>query len=207
METGIIISDIFRYAWRQTKSQQWILSGLLIGYIILLFTLGIFAAPMRSSLLGDIIVNILSLLLSCLFSLGYTKNIFQALDGEEPQFSAFVEQSKKIVNCLMASLIFSLMVVAGLFLFILPGIYLIVRLQFFMAFITEESCNAKDSLLMSWRITKGQEMPLFILLTCMLGLLSLGVILLVVGIFITAPLAYMAYAYAFRKLNNPSMIV
>lgn len=203
MEPRIVMSEIFGYAWRQTKSQLWILSGLLIGYSILSFTLGIFASPMQESQSGIIVINILSLLLSSLFSLGYTRNIFQALDGEEPQFSAYVQQSKNVVNYIIAALLMTLIVFIGLVLFILPGIYLIIRLQFFLPFITEENCGAVESLKRSWEITKGAEIPLFVLLACMIGFLSLGLILLVVGVFVTIPLVSLAYAYVFRKLNRP----
>ena len=94
MEPKFILSDVFKAAWKGTRSQLWILAGLLIGYGILFFTLVAFAMPMQSSMAGMIVVNVISVLFSCLFSLGYMKNIFQALDGEEPQFSAYGQQTR-----------------------------------------------------------------------------------------------------------------
>ena len=105
MEPKFIISEVFSTAWKGTKSQLWILAGLLIGYCILSFTLTAFAMPMQSSIIGKIIVNVISALFSIIFSLGYMKNIFQALDGEEPQFSAYGQQTKNIITYFLASLI------------------------------------------------------------------------------------------------------
>ena len=113
MEPKFIISEVFSTAWKGTKSQLWILAGLLIGYCILSFTLTAFAMPMQSSIIGKIIVNVISALFSIIFSLGYMKNIFQALDGEEPQFSAYGQQTKNIITYFLASLITGFVVLAG----------------------------------------------------------------------------------------------
>ena len=115
MEPKFIISEVFSTAWKGTKSQLWILAGLLIGYCILSFTLTAFAMPMQSSMIGKIIVNVISALFSIIFSLGYMKNIFQALDGEEPQFSAYGQQTKNIITYFLASLITGFVVLAGFF--------------------------------------------------------------------------------------------
>ena len=199
MEPKFIISEVFSTAWKGTKSQLWILAGLLIGYCILSFTLTAFAMPMQSSIIGKIIVNVISALFSIIFSLGYMKNIFQALDGEEPQFSAYGQQTKNIITYFLASLITGF--------FIIPGIYLALRLQFFQAFIIEENAGIIESLHKSWEITKGQALPLFILALVMIGILILGCILFGIGIFVAVPLIYMMYGYVFRKLNTPLQIL
>ena len=150
------------------------------------------------------IVNVISALFSIIFSLGYMKNIFQALDGEEPQFSAYGQQTKNIITYFLASLITGFVVLAGFLFFIIPGIYLALRLQFFQAFIIEENAGIIESLHKSWEITKGQVLPLFILALVMIGILILGCILFGIGIFVAVPLIYMMQCYTFRKLNTIS---
>ena len=187
MEPKFILSDVFKAAWKGTRSQLWILAGLLIGYGILFFTLVAFAMPMQSSMAGMIVVNVISVLFSCLFSLGYMKNIFQALDGEEPQFSA--------------SVLVGAIVLIGCTLFILPGIYLALRLQFFWAAIVEERAGAIESIRRSWEITRGQLPSLLLLAITLFGIVLLGCILFGIGLFVAVPLVYMMYGYAFRKLT------
>ena len=46
------------------------------------------------------------------------------MDGEEPQFSAYGQQSRKIFTYLIASIIMGIAVAIGIFLLIVPGIYL-----------------------------------------------------------------------------------
>lgn len=207
MEAKFTVSDVFRTSWKCTKSQIWVLAGLLIGYIILSFTLSMFAIPAQSSKVALVVVNLISAILSILFTLGYMKNLFQTLDGIEPQFSAYGQQSRKIVTYFLASLLMTLIVLIGLCIFILPGIYLALRLQFYQAFIVEEDAGVLDSLKRSWKITEGQTLPLLLLLLAMCGIILVGVILFMVGVLFAVPVAYMMYCEAFRKLNTPLQII
>ena len=210
MKQTIVISEILKTSWQSLKSQLWILVGLLIGYMIISFTLSAFAGPTSptSFSIGRIIVvYLLSMIIGLIFSLGYLKNLFQTLDGIEPQFSAYGQQARKILTYFVASILVSIVVSIGFMLLIIPGVYLALRLQFFAAFIVEEDAGIIDSIQRSWKITEGQVLPLFVLLLTMIGLIILGAILLLVGVFVTAPLVYMMYCTSFRKLNTSLLII
>lgn len=204
MEPKFMISEVFGTSWKHTKSQIWVLVGLFIGFSILSMIVTLFGMPAQGSIVGRVIVQIVSLLISCIFMLGYVKNIFQALDGEEPQFSAYGQQSRKIITYLIANILFSIAVCIGMVLLIIPGIYLYLRLQFFTAFIVEENCGIIESLQKSWNMTQGQTLPLFLLLLTMIGTAIVGCILFFVGFFVAVPLIYMMQCYTFRKLNTIS---
>lgn len=207
MEPKFSISEVCSTSWQRTKTQIWVLAGLLIGMTIISFTLGVFAMPMQTSIVGRVVTNLVSYVISIIFSLGYMKNIFQALDGEEPQFSAYGQQARKTITYFVASLFMGIIVTFGLCLFIIPGIYLALRLQFYAALIVEDDAGIIESLKRSWEITNGQGMSLFMLMLAMIGICILGLILLGIGIFIAIPLIYMMYCYVFRKLNAPLQII
>ena len=133
MEPKFMISEVFGTSWKYTKSQIWVLVGLFIGYFILSSIISLFGMPAQGSMVGKIIVNLISAVISSAFMLGYIKNLFQTMDGEEPQFSAYGQQSRKIFTYLIASIIMGIAVAIGIFLLIVPGIYLAIRLQFYSA--------------------------------------------------------------------------
>ena len=203
MVRKFLISDVLRVAWKGYISQIWILTGLLIGYVIVSLAINLYIPyPLHGTVSATgIVLTLLSLVFSLLFSLGYTKNMFQTLDGEEPQFSAYGRESRKIFTGLFAGLIYTIIVIVGLALLILPGYYLAIRLQFFYASIVEENTGIIASLKRSWEITKGLEAPLFLLLLVEKGLVLLGLICFVIGIFMAAPLVGMINCYVFRKLT------
>lgn len=122
MEPKFMISEVFGTSWKYTKSQIWVLVGLFIGYFILSSIISLFGMPAQGSMVGKIIVNLISAVISSAFMLGYIKNLFQTMDGEEPQFSAYGQQSRKIFTYLIASIIMGIAVAIGIFLLIVPGI-------------------------------------------------------------------------------------
>ncbi|WP_080904468.1 glycerophosphoryl diester phosphodiesterase membrane domain-containing protein [Parabacteroides sp. Marseille-P3160] len=207
MKQQIVISEALKAAWKSLKEQIWILVGLLVGYTIIYFLLNIFTPTNEVGAPKGItggVMYFVSFAFTTLFYLGYIKNLFQALDGEEPQFSAYGQQSGKILKGMITSILYSLIMVIGLCLLIIPGIYLGLRLQFAFYFIVEENTGILDSLKKSWTITKGQVFPLFLLLLVGIGIVILGIIALGIGVFVAIPLIFMASCYVFRKLNAPA---
>ena len=198
-----ILSDVLRGSWKGLISQIWLLAGLLIGYVIISFALTVFIpAPAQGTIsLTGMAIMLVSLVFSLLFSLGYTQNMFQTLDGEEPQFSAYGLQASKGLTFLVAYLIYTIIVTVGVALLVVPGIYLAVRLQFFVASIVEEDTGITASLKRSWEITKGQMKPLLLLLLVSIGFTVLGLAFFVIGIFFISPFIGLMYCYVFRKLT------
>jgi uncharacterized membrane protein len=203
METKFTITEVLNASWTALKSQIWILVGLFIGYAILYSVISLLLLPAMSSVALRFIVNLLLYVISLIFSLGYIKNLFQALDGEEPQFSAYEQQARKIGTCFVAALISGILIFIGTLLLIIPGVYLALRLQFYNQFIVEEDAGIIESLQKSWDITKDQVLPLLLLFLAMLGICLAGFILLGVGIFVAAPLVMLMVCCTFRKLNSP----
>ena len=119
MKSKFTISNVLRTSWSTLLSQIWILAGLLIGYILLSFILSAIGTTLSSSGTGTFLINLLGLVISLIFMLGYTKNAFQALDGDEPRFSAYGQQARKILTYFVASIL------GGLAYLILAGILLV----------------------------------------------------------------------------------
>lgn len=207
MEEKLIYSDIFKAAWKGLKSQFWLLVGLLIGFTIIYSLLYIFSLPEKGEAMkiSGIVVSILAWFLYGLFVMGYLKNCLQTLDGEEPQFSAYGQVSQKLLSFLVASIIYSVIVLIGTALLVLPGIYLALRLQFFLASMVDENTGIIESLKRSWEITRGQTLPLFILMLIMILISIVGSLALFVGVFIASPLIILMYGYTYRKLTAPAI--
>ena len=206
MEDKIVYPDIFKTAWRGLMSQFWLLVGLIIGFTIIFSLLIIFTIPEKITTFGikDIVVGIIGMLLSGLFWMGYLKNCMQTLDGEEPQFSAYGQVSRKLPAFIATCILFYLIVIIGSFFLIIPGIYLGIRLQFYLAFIVEDNCGIIESFKKSWNLTKGLSIKLIVLWLIMMLISFVGSIALFVGIFIAVPLIILMYGYTFRKLTEPA---
>lgn len=207
METKFTISEVLKTSWQALKSQIWILVGLFIGYYILVLIFSFLLVPAMTSITGMIVGYIIIGVFGYIFMLGYTKNMFQAYDGEEPQFSAYGQQAPKILTFFVAALLMGIAVSIGSIFLVIPGIYLSLRLQFFAAFIIEEDAGIIESFKKSWELTKGQVLQLFLVLLLMMGISIVGILLFVVGVFVAAPLNFMIYCAVFRQLNTPMQVI
>ena len=196
MNTTFSISEELSKSWETFKKHAWIFIGLFVGYAIV-------------SVLVSLIPfgRILTLIVDSIFALGFTRIIFQAIDGEEPQFSAFGQESGKCLKQIGASLLIGLLVLVGLILLVVPGIYVALRLQFVTAVIVEENLGVIDSLKRSWEMTDGHVLQLFLLSLAILGLIIAGVICLGIGILVAAPVAQILTMYVYRKINAPSEMI
>ncbi len=203
MEAKFNLTEVVKTSWEALKSQIWILIGLMIGMGIISLIINFLSISVQGSILASLVVAIISLAISGIFGMGYIKNLFQTLDGTEPQFSAYGQQAGKLITYIIAGIIYTVIITIGIFLLIIPGIYLALRLQFFMAYIVEEDAGIIESLQRSWEITKDQALQLFLLALVMILFCFVGILLIGIGILVAAPLCYMMYCVVFRKLNSP----
>ncbi len=204
MEAKFKISEVIGTSWRCTKSQIWALAGMFIAYMVVSSIASMFVPT--STPAGAGINSLMGLIISTLFLLGYIRNLFQTMDGEEPQFSAYGQEARKFLSFFVAYIVFIAVVGIGLVFLLIPGIYLAIRLQFFQqVIVSETSCSPIDALKKSWALTKGQEWPIFLLCLAMFGIMLLGLILLFVGYFVAAPLCLMIQACVYRKLVAAQM--
>ena len=198
MDRKLIIADLLRKAWQSLTAQIWVLAGLMIGYtiisLLLTCTMPYVSYPGRTAL------GLASTLFTLVFVLGYLKNLFQALDGEEPQFSAYGQMSRKVFALFFAFILYWIIVGIGLVLLIVPGIYIGLRLVFAPQIIVEENAGAIASLRRSWEITRGATGQVFKLVLTGCGIMLLGHLALGIGIFLAIPLVHLMMCAAYRRL-------
>ena len=91
-----------------------------------------------------------------------------------------------------------------LLLTIIPPIYTSIRLQFYDYFLIDDECGAINSIQRSIKITKGYIGELFILGAILSIIILLSMIPLMLGLFISIPLAIMVNSRVFLKLKTQS---
>lgn len=100
---------------------------------------------------------------------------------------------------LIASLLYWVAVGIGFVLLIIPGIYFMLRLQFFPYFLIDKQAGIFDSLSKSWDLTQSATGDLFILFIVLLAAKALGA-LIIFGSLLAIPFAHIAMASAYRQL-------
>ena len=87
---------------------------------------------------------------------GVIKVFFNLYARREVSLADFFEGTKRALPLFMLSILVGLCVMVGFILFIIPGIYLAIRLAFAKFIIVNENIGVVDALKKSWYVSKGQ---------------------------------------------------
>ena len=125
-----------------------------------------------------------------------------ARGGEEGvQMSAYRVALRKFLPLLLLGLLLGLACSLGLVLFIVPGLYLVLRLAFLPQVYIEQG-GLWRSVKEAWRLTDGHFYPLLLLLVIQLALSLLGGIALGLGVILTLPLGMLYHTLFYRYLQG-----
>ncbi|OGZ04630.1 MAG: hypothetical protein A2648_00845 [Candidatus Lloydbacteria bacterium RIFCSPHIGHO2_01_FULL_41_20] len=191
MDTLFSKKELLQMGWNKTKEYFWFLFGMLV--LVLLVTGASNIHPIVTVIVGVFV------------SISIITTSLTIADGGTPSFKGLFSKYgnyKIFVNYIIASIATGVVVIVGLILLVIPGIYLAIRLQFYKFLIVDKGdIGPIESLKESWKMTKGYAWNLFLFLILIALLNILGVILFGVGLFVTIPISLLSYAILYRKLH------
>ncbi|MBI2439047.1 MAG: DUF975 family protein [Candidatus Moranbacteria bacterium] len=199
------IGEALSFGWRMYKAH----------FVFLLVVIAIgFATNLFFSLLQDTFSNSemhllsfltigCSLVVSTILRMGQMRMYLDLVDFQkEDSYDTIFSQHRLFLRYLLAGIGFAALIVLGMILFIIPGIYLALTYRFFGYLIVDKNMGAMDALKKSAIITKGVKWRLFIFSGILLGINFLGLLFFVVGLFVTIPLSVVADVFVYRALSR-----
>lgn len=152
--------------------------------------------------LSIVVVFIVKYLISTLFNLGVFKIQLKATNGEKPKYIDLINGFDVYWKFLIVTILYSLVVLGGLILLIIPGIYFAITYMFAPFLIVDKKMSVSDAFTKSKQMTKGRvwSILLFIVLSVIFTLL--GLIVLLVGVIVTAMISGLALIQLYKQLLN-----
>lgn len=123
------------------------------------------------------------------------------VDHRKATFSDIYQHYNLFLNYFLGSLIYGLIIIAGLILLVIPGIYFAIKYQFFSYFIVDKKMGPWKSIKASGKITDGVKWKLILLGIIFAGIMILGALVFGVGVLVAWPVTSLASAYVYRKLS------
>tara|TARA_B100001142_G_scaffold330177_1_gene396784 strand:- start:3231 stop:3848 length:618 start_codon:yes stop_codon:yes gene_type:complete len=108
----------------------------------------------------------------------------------------------KFIHYLLTTLFCGLLIMMGLVFFILPGIYLIVRLMFAQYLVLDKNIAFFDAIKLSWNMTQDNGLDLFSFLLAMLFLLIVGFFSFILGLLLAIPIIWLSTAKIYIVFNK-----
>lgn len=193
-----------RYGWETTKA------NLALVVLVTLLAGLITAVPawIANSLDGratalSALLRLTGAILSVLVGIGVVRISLRLHDGQRVELGDLLRADWPLFwRYLAATIVYSLIVAAGLVLLIVPGVILAVRYVLFGYFIVERNARPVEALKMSAAATQGAYWELSVLALALFGIILLGALLLGVGLLVAFPVVYLAAARAYRTLTG-----
>lgn len=182
-----------------------------VKFILLFFLIALFfeMAPgvLANSFRGQseilaTIIQILGWALNFVVSMGIIRASLKLCDGQKPQVSDLWTSYPLIFKYFLSYLLYSIIVVVGLLLLVIPGIIFAIKFMFYSYLVVDKQLGPVEAIRHSSLITQGEKVNL-ILFGLLLGIVNLaGVLLFVVGLLVTIPVSAIAMAYVYRRLSS-----
>lgn len=193
--------QIIRKGWEFTRRNLIVMLGLLLLEIVIYVIFSLLGGSNPYSA-RYILISIIGFVVLQYYSLAFYKITLDITDGGEAEFSTFSKVGRLFIPYLFTSLLVGIIVFAGLVIFIIPGVYLGVRLAYAPMFVITNGANPLDAIQQSWALTSGYFWKILGLTLLLLLLNLLGIVALIVGILITSIITMFAYTVSFRTLEG-----
>lgn len=207
MTKNFSVGECFSVGLARFKEHAWFLMGLMLFFWVIALLLGYLTEdyfhgiePTRSS------IDFFSNLILYWLCFGLTVIAFKILDAKPYSWQDLLIVDKQVLWYLIGSVLYGFIVVVGLALFIVPGIYLMIRYGFFWYAIVDGRKNVFDAFRESARITDGVKWNIMLFGFASIGLILLGVLLFGLGTLVTIPVVMLATAHLYRVLLRQSMV-
>jgi uncharacterized membrane protein len=200
------ISDAIKFGWETFKKRP----GLLIGAF---FITSIFQGGFRGQFTFDhapsgemtftfLILFLVSIAVTTLAEIGMTTFAIRAHDNVETVVFKDIWNPKPFWYYLGMKILVGIIVLAGIILFIIPGIIAAIGLMFAPYLVIDKGLGPVEAMKESWRITMGHKWHLFLFGLALAGINILGLLALVVGLLVSVPVTILAVAHMYRLLEH-----
>ncbi|HYW34883.1 MAG TPA: hypothetical protein VE868_05690 [Balneolaceae bacterium] len=200
---NINIPPLLKYSIQVYRKYASFVFGVMVTY----FALGLlpevyiyFFTPKNPTTESQI-VSFIAAMVRLFLSLGFTKIMYYLIDDRAVKVNDLVNNGRIFLSYIVAYFLYFFAVLIGLFLLIIPGIYLAVRLQFYPYYIIKEEDTSFTALRKSWYVTEGFIYELVLFGASVLLLNFLGAVFLGIGLILTYPITSMATAIVFNELE------
>jgi uncharacterized membrane protein len=199
---GIPIGEAFQFGWDVFKKNVEFILAIEVAAIVAVSVVNAASALSEElTWFHTTAVSFANFVLSMIINLGAIKIALKYRDGDEVEFANMFDSFSILPSFMAASVLISLAVGFGLMFLLIPGIFIAVRCCFFGFFVVEAGEGPIEAIQRSYRITAGFGLDLFFFALLAAGVNLLGVLALGLGVFVSIPVTYLAWAYIYRYLE------
>jgi hypothetical protein len=142
------------------------------------------------------VMGIIALLVLCIWTgiwAGYMRICLNTYDGRHSRYNLLLENFRYAPRLLIGSLVYFVVICAGLILFIIPGIYMMIAWSFFGVAIVDKEMSIAQAFTYSYELTK--EIKLRLVWTQLVNMV-------LINRWLVTPFMMLLHVYLYRQLEN-----
>ncbi|MCX5776862.1 MAG: hypothetical protein NTX32_04470 [Candidatus Firestonebacteria bacterium] len=137
---------------------------------------------------------------SIFLCLGYLKIFIQLYEGKKAELVTLFNNYEEYFDFLVCYILYVLIVMAGIVLFVIPGIIWALKYQFALYLVIDKKMKPLEAIRMSGKITMGHKVNLFLFMFVVLGVCILGFLCCCIGIIPAAIVVTFALIHIYKSL-------
>lgn len=213
-----------QWAWELTLKKFGLLVGYGALYLVMTFAVSFFFGIIQNGIqflildqnfegseylsIGiGLLLEVLDSAIGIFFSLGLIRVALNVVGGEFVSLATLLSEGKNYWNALLASILFYLMLIVGLLLLVVPGIYVAIRFGQYMHAIVDRKLGPIESLEYSAKLTKDRCMSLFGFYIVTFLITVAGALCLLIGLLWAIPCVTLAQVFVYRYLQGGETLV
>jgi uncharacterized membrane protein len=196
------ISTVLADSWKLTKQNFFVIWFYLIIGFILPMVPNVLRSTLKLDGLVGAVVYLIGVVLSIVMSYGVIKVVLKIVDGDKPSFQDYLDVFPRLLNIIATTFLYTLIVIAGCFLLIVPGIIWSIKYQYAIYLAVDKGLGPMAALKASARLTNGLKWDVFAFGLVVQIVSMLGFLALIIGALWTFPLAVIAQSMYYRRLGQ-----
>ncbi|MCL1971921.1 MAG: hypothetical protein FWG57_02895 [Endomicrobia bacterium] len=198
------IQEVLKSSWEGFKKAPVLLIVLLLIPFMASVIINIFAQVSYTffGFLPILTLALLNIAIGSYVMLSTIKAVIMLGNDEIPAWDVLKNDLNTYLRFLAASIILSIIFLISTLLFLIPLLFaaaIFFPVPYIIA--TRQGLSIIDSFQKSWQITTPQLIPCIIFIIVAFILIILGMLAFGIGVFITAPITYIAGAIIYKKLD------
>jgi len=204
------IGDAVRFGWDTMKNNiSFFILMIIILWLVAAIPSGLSSFSYRMSLgaaaIYGLIFGIISFVVGMFVNMAQIKVGLRFSKGETADFPDLFNEYPRFWDFLLGSILYGLIVLGGLILLIIPGIYWGIKYYFYGYLIIDQGMGPVDAIKKSGELTDGVKWNFLVLWLALFGIYILGFLACCVGVIFAIPVIIVAVAYVYRTLLVATM--
>jgi hypothetical protein len=144
----------------------------------------------------------IGIVLAIVLKLVWVRAVLRLHDGRPVDLGELFADGGRLLNFAGAFLLLWILTMLGFLFFFVPGVIVLLYYGMTPFVVLDERLGPVEALRRSADLTQGARYDLFVLALAALGVNLLGFLALGIGLFVTIPMTWLAYAACYRRLQE-----